>query len=188
MCVYYGHEVANDIVALVEGEDVLLVGCEDGYVLSTLALAGYRVTTLDYDAGNLRKCQKVLRGWQQIRFVQLEGRSFPFEEAEFDTVVVSLFAHHANNPSRVFEEVSRVLRRGGIMILADLVKHEETWTMDELHDVWLGFTDDEIRNWLEGAGLSEVDVRGTEQRCSGTVFDGHNALVNVLVMTARKPG
>ena len=186
MCVYYGQEVANDLVALVEGEDVLLVGCEDGYVLSALALAGFRVTTLDYDAGNLRKCQKVLRGWEQIHFVQLEGRSFPFEEGSFDSVLVSLFAHHANNPGRVFEEVSRVLRPGGALVLADLLKHEETWTMDELHDVWLGFTDEELRNWLEGAGLSDIQVRSTEQACSGSVFEGHKAVVPVLILTARK--
>ena len=186
MCVYYGHEVANDVVALVEGEDVLLLGCEDGYVLSTLALAGFHVTALDFDLGNLRKCQKILRGWEQIRFVPLEGRSFPFDDASFDTVLVSLFAHHANNPGRVFAETARVLRPGGALVLADLLKHEETWTMDELHDVWLGFTEEEVRGWLDDAAYEEVEFHRTEQRCSGTVFDGHKALVELLIMTARK--
>jgi len=186
ICVYYGHEVANDVVALVEGEDVLLLGCEDGYVLSTLALAGFRVTALDFDMGNLRKCQKILRGWEQIHFVPLEGRSFPFDDATFDTVLVSLFAHHANNPGRVFAETMRVLRPGGVLVLADLLKHEETWTMDELHDVWLGFTEEEVRAWLDDATYEDVEFHRTEQKCSGTVFKGHKALVELLIMTARK--
>jgi 2-polyprenyl-3-methyl-5-hydroxy-6-metoxy-1,4-benzoquinol methylase len=104
LCVYYNEQVANDLMERVEGIDVLLVGCEDGYALSSLALAGHNVTALDFDPGNLRRCQKVLRGWQQIHFVRLEGNSFPFEAGTFDTVLVSLFVHHATNPADMDDE------------------------------------------------------------------------------------
>jgi ubiquinone/menaquinone biosynthesis C-methylase UbiE len=186
LCVYYSDQVANDLMALVEGQDVLLVGCEDGYVLSSLALAGHNVTVLDFDPSHLRKCKKILRGWQQISYVQLEGRSFPFDDESFDTVLVSLFAHHATNPARVFLEASRVLRPGGKMVLADLTKHEETWMMDNLHDVWLGFTADEVSGWMEDAGLDEITVHSSNFECSGPDFEEHGAKVNILVMTAKR--
>jgi ubiquinone/menaquinone biosynthesis C-methylase UbiE len=171
-------------MGLVEGEDVLLVGCEDGYALSSLALAGHRVTALDFDQSHLRRCKKVLRGWHEITFVQLEGRAFPFEAGSFDTVLLSLFAHHATNPSRVFEECARVLRPGGKLVMADLVKHEETWMMDTLHDVWLGFTSDEVSTWMEDASLDDIVVHDIGAKCSGPDFEEHGASVDILVMTA----
>lgn len=186
LCVYYGDKVANWLMDLVQGDDVLLVGCEDGYVISTLALAGHSVTALDFDPTHIRKVSKVLRGWQQIKIVQLEGRSFPFEPESFDTILVSLFAHHASNPARVFSEGARVLRPGGRLILADLYKHEETWMLDELHDVWLGFTEEEIQGWLEEAGLVDIKVHNTGEACSGPAFEEHDATVGILIMIASR--
>ena len=186
LCIYYDEQVANELMGLVEGQDVLLVGCEDGYALSSLALAGHTVTALDFDLGHLRRCKKVLRGWHEITFVQLEGRAFPFEDGSFDSVLLSLFAHHATNPSRVFEECARILRPGGKLIMADLVKHEETWMMDTLHDVWLGFTSDEVSTWMEEAELAEVVVHDIGAKCSGPDFEEHGASVDILVMTAKR--
>ncbi len=186
LCIYYDEQVANDLMGLVEGQDVLLVGCEDGYALSSLALAGHSVTALDFDLGHLRRCKKVLRGWHEIAFVQLEGRSFPFEDGSFDTVLLSLFAHHATNPARVFEECARILRPGGKLVMADLVKHEETWMMDTLHDVWLGFTSDEVTTWMENADLDRVMVHDIGAKCSGPDFEEHGASVDILVMTAMR--
>jgi len=173
-------------MGLVEGQDVLLVGCEDGYALSSLALAGHTVTALDFDPGHLRRCKKVLGSWQQITFVKLEGRSFPFDDASFDTVLISLFAHHATNPDRVFSECARVLRPGGKLVMADLVKHEETWMMDTLHDVWLGFTSDEVSGWMEAASLEDIVTHDIGATCSGPDFEEHGATVEILVMTAKR--
>jgi SAM-dependent methyltransferase len=186
LCTYYSDQVANDLMNLVVGQDVLLVGCEDGYVISSLALAGHNVVALDFDPANLRKVKKVLRGWHQIKFVRLEGRSFPFDDGSFDTVLVSLFAHHATNPARVFEEGARVLRPDGRLVLADLVKHEETWMMDTLHDVWLGFTEEEVSGWMEDAAFKEIVTHNTGAKCSGPDFEEHDASVDILIMTAAK--
>jgi SAM-dependent methyltransferase len=187
LCVYYNEQVANDLMNLVVGQDVLLVGCEDGYALSSLALAGHTVTALDFDAGHLRRCKKVLRGWHEIAFIQLEGRNFPFDDNSFDTVLLSLFAHHATNPARVFSECARVLRSGGKLVMADLVKHEETWMMDTLHDVWLGFTSEEVSGWMEDAVLENIIVHNIGAKCSGPDFEEHGASVDILVMTANRP-
>jgi SAM-dependent methyltransferase len=185
LCIYYSEQVANDLMNLVDGQDVLLVGCEDGYALSSLALAGHSVTALDFDAGHLRRCKKVLRGWHEITYAQLEGRNFPFDDDSFDSVLLSLFAHHATNPARVFEECARVLRPGGVLIMADLVKHEETWMMDTLHDVWLGFTSEEVTRWMENAELADIVIHDIGAKCSGPDFEEHGASVDILVMTAK---
>jgi hypothetical protein len=72
------------------------------------------------------------------------------------------------------------------MVLADLVKHEETWMMDDLHDVWLGFTTEEVSGWMEDADLKDIIIHTTTAECTGPEFEEHNATVNILVMTAQR--
>ena len=59
--------------------------------------------------------------------------------------------------------------------------------MDALHDVWLGFTEEEITKWMEDARFEGLIVHRTGAKCSGPDFEEHNASVDILVMTARRP-
>ena len=70
--------------------------------------------------------------------------------------------------------------------MADLVKHEETWMMDTLHDVWLGFTSEEVNVWMEDAALQAIIVHDIGAKCTGPDFEEHGASVDILVMTAMK--
>jgi len=85
--------------------------------------------------------------------------ALPFADGEFDLVVLMHALTYASKPAQAVAEASRVLRKGGRLLLSSLAKHEHKAAVELYGHVNLGFTDKELRKFAEKAGL---DVRGTE--------------------------
>ncbi len=69
-----------------------------------------------------------------IRFVQGDAQALPFSENSFDIVISRLAFHHFSNPHRCFEEMIKVLKPNGKLVLIDMEA-----AIDTLRD-----TEDEI--------------------------------------------
>jgi ArsR family transcriptional regulator len=66
--------------------------------------------------------------------------------------------HHAADPAAVLAEIRRVLTPGGSLLLADLARHEREAAREQLADQWLGFEENELREWLKLAGFTIVTI------------------------------
>jgi len=55
-----------------------------------------------------------------VRFELADATALAFADASFDVVVSTLSLHHWADPARVFAEIGRILRRGGIALVYDL--------------------------------------------------------------------
>ena len=87
----------------------------------------------------------------QVR--QADMYRLPFDAERFDVVCANMVAHYAEDPGAVMAEGARVLRTGGHMVIVDFAPHELTELRDEQAHRWLGFSDAEMTQWLERAGL-----------------------------------
>jgi ArsR family transcriptional regulator len=61
--------------------------------------------------------------------------------------------HHAEQPGDVLREVGRTLVRDGLLVVADLTRHEHDWVRERLADQWLGFNRQELEGWLAEADM-----------------------------------
>jgi SAM-dependent methyltransferase len=77
----------------------------------------------------------------------------PFADATFDLAVMQMVLHYAEDPPGVLDELGRVLRPDGRLILIDLAQHSRDDLLTKLAHRWPGFTDDEMRGLLADAGL-----------------------------------
>jgi SAM-dependent methyltransferase len=106
------------------GMRVLDVACGTGNAATPAARAGGRVTGLDLVPKLLEQGRaKAEREGLEIEWVEGDAEELPFENAAFDRVL-STFGHmFAPRHRRVADEMTRVCRRGGAIVIA-------TWTAE----------------------------------------------------------
>ena len=88
--------------------NVLDVGCGNGFIAHHLTgLLGTTVVGLDVSNSTS----------VHINYVPYDGRHFPLKDQRFDAVLLCYVLHHAQDAVLVLNEVSRVLRGGGVAII-----------------------------------------------------------------------
>jgi len=94
---------------------VLDLGAGNGWMARRLA-GSFRVTALDVDAGDTG-----LGALHDDRVVRVAGdlEALPLRTGSFDAVVASASLHYAIDIRTVLAEAARVLRPGGVLIIAD---------------------------------------------------------------------
>lgn len=79
--------------------------------------------------------------------------ALPFDDGEADLVTVHQVLHYLDDPAVAIAECARVLKPGGVLLIADFAPHQlEFLKTDHAHRK-LGFSDEEITGWVEEAGL-----------------------------------
>jgi ArsR family transcriptional regulator len=77
----------------------------------------------------------------------------PLPDRSYDTVVLQMVLHHAEDPGLVLAEAARVLRPGGRLLLIDLAAHDRQDLSTRLAHRWPGFADDTITDLFTALGL-----------------------------------
>jgi SAM-dependent methyltransferase len=79
-------------------------------------------------------------------------------DASFDTVVLQMVLHYAEDPAGVVAEAARVLRPGGRLIVIDLAAHQRDDLATKLAHRWPGFSDAAIHDLQTPAGLEWAEA------------------------------
>lgn len=74
---------------------------------------------------------------------------------EFHFAVANMVMHHVPSPKTIFTDVAQLLIPGGLFLVTDLCRHEQTWAKESCGDLWLGFEPDDLTRWAAAAGLTE---------------------------------
>jgi len=80
-------------------------------------------------------------------------QSLPFAESSVDAVTYHQVLHFADEPVTVLAEGSRVLRPGGLMVVADFAPHDVETLREEHAHRRLGFREAEVADWMREAGM-----------------------------------
>src|SRR4029077_19261021 len=80
----------------------------------------------------------------------------PIKKGEADVAFFSQSLHHAQHPQRALAEAFRIVKPGGRVIILDLLKHHFEEARALYADVWLGFSEVELRRMLTDAGLKAI--------------------------------
>ncbi|ABQ27178.1 ArsR/SmtB family transcription factor [Geotalea uraniireducens] len=141
-----------------EGKSVVEIGLGTGGLLPALAAKASRVIGVDHSPAMLEEARRrlALAGLAGIDLRLGDMTHLPLPDKAADCAVLNMVLHHAADPAAVLREIRRVLTAGGVLVLADLARHEREWVRERLADQWLGFDEDELTSWLAAAGFFDV--------------------------------
>ena len=88
----------------------------------------------------------------------------PMVDATFDTVLLQMVLHYAEDPAGVLAEAARVLRPGGTLVAIDLAAHADTEAARRLAHRWSGFTESQMSAHMMAAGLTPAANAGVAGR------------------------
>ena len=158
-----------ELIGDVKGLRVLDVGCGDGDLAIDLWSRGAQVVGIDMSKTMIAAAETRARTHgANIAFHLGEADRLPFPPAHFDVVVAVTILCFVENPAPVFQDIARVLRPGGRLVVGELGKWS-TWTAARRIRAWLGSrlwrqglfrTARELRRLVEQAGLVAGPVRG----------------------------
>lgn len=152
---------ARALGLLLPAIDVADLGCGDGYLTLETARWARRVIAVDRSPEVLARGRDLAkrRKLSNITWKRGDIERLPIKDESVDLALLSQALHHAEHPRVALAEAARILRPRGRLLVLDLRNHDERWVQSKLHDRWLGFRDDELRELIEQAGFEDVAVR-----------------------------
>jgi ArsR family transcriptional regulator len=135
------------------------LGCGTGQLTETVAPYVRRVISVDGSTDMLDAARHRLGGAKNVELRQGELESLPIDSGELDVAMLSLVLHYSPSPARALSEVGRVIRKGGRVLVVDMLPHDREEYQQQMGHVWLGFSEKQISRFLTGAGFGEVRVR-----------------------------
>jgi ArsR family transcriptional regulator len=130
------------------------LGCGTGELMSFLKHKAGRVIGVDSSQKMLEEARKRFAGHNgdvDLRLGELEH--LPMKDGEADLAVISLALHHLSEPQFAIREASRVLVKGGTLIVAELEPHGNEALRKNYGDRWLGLSKEEVSDWLAQSGF-----------------------------------
>lgn len=170
-----------------QGKRVLDVGCGNGYVLSRYAMNGAEVFGVDMTqrAVDLSRRRFELADLQGS-FQTTDGASLPFEDNSFDIACSMGVLHHIEDPRPMVDEMFRVLKPGGKIIL--MLYYRYSWKTIVImrlkrlfHPNYRGKSQQQALNMNDGDDCPLALVYSkAEARALLSRFEGHNCRLNQL--------
>lgn len=143
-----------------EGISLLEIGVGTGGLLTELAAVASQVIGVDHSPAMLTEARRRMTesAAERVELRLGEMTHLPLPDASVGCVVANMVLHHAADPPAVLAEIRRVLVLGGVLLLADLARHEREVAREQLADQWLGFEEKELTEWLKRAGFANVII------------------------------
>jgi SAM-dependent methyltransferase len=136
------------------------LGCGEGYLTVETSRWASRVIAIDRSADVLKRARALAVRRRVSNVVWKRGtlEKLPIEDESVDVALLSQTLHHADDPSQVLREATRIVVAGGRVLVLDLREHGESWVRERLGDRWLGFSPAALKGLLTEAGLTDVTV------------------------------
>lgn len=97
------------------------------------------------------KLERAGLGHAQVR--QGDLYNLPLGDARADAVILHQVLHFLDDPGRALREAARLLKPGGHILIVDFAPHDLEFLRHEFAHQRLGFSGDQMRQWLAAAGL-----------------------------------
>lgn len=120
VAVEYSYNLLGDI----SGEKLLEIGCGSGIQTIEFCKKGAYVTSIDVSQESITATEEIckINKIQNVLIKNMNAESLEFKDETFDKVYISRMLMHTNK-DKVLNEAMRVLKKGGILVITEVLKH-----------------------------------------------------------------
>ncbi len=162
---------------------LLDVGCGEGYLKYFCDFGDIEWTGIEMTPARQEECRRI--GYQKVLGMDIDGVRLPFENGAFDAVVGSHVLEHLHHPDATLREMYRVLKPGGLLIVAVPIKPPGIAQLLNVIFKWIHSSKGDTENAYSLGGFLDflrrnlnpvefVDVRGFRIVSARTHFDWEN--------------
>lgn len=143
------------LTALLSDELVVAdLGCGTGPALAALAPAVRRVVGVDREPRMLAAAAARTRAFDNVELRPGGLAQLPLEPEEVDAALCILVLHHVADLQRAFQEIHRILRPGGRLVVVDMIAHDRQDWRHSMGHRHLGFARDTLEAQAQAGGLA----------------------------------
>jgi ArsR family transcriptional regulator len=135
------------------------LGCGTGRTASALAPCVKRVIGVDQSSAMLKAAHRRTAAIENVELRRGDLESLPIADGECDAALLVLTLTYLEDPPAVLKEAARILKRGGRLVVVDLMRHDRESFRHEMGQVHPGFEPAEIEDWMSAAGFDGVACR-----------------------------
>ena len=136
------------------------LGAGEGTLSQLLAQRAEKVIAVDNSRKMVEYGSNLARenGYKNLEYRLGDLQDPPIEDAAVDLALFSQSLHHAERPEIAIASAHRILRPSGRIVILDLLNHQFEEARELYADVWLGFSELDISQFLNGAGFEKADI------------------------------
>ena len=152
--------LAHALITLLPRLTVADLGAGEGTLSQLLAKNARKVIAIDSSPKMVEFGSKLAKkhGFKNLQYRLGDIEDPPIAKNNVDLAILSQALHHAIHPQRAIAAAHRILKRGGRLVILDLLSHRFERARDLYADRWLGFSEVELHQLLEKAGFREIEV------------------------------
>ena len=136
------------------------LGAGEGTLSQLLARTAKHVIAVDNSEKMVEFGATLARehGFANLEYRLGDMQSPPIAAGSVDLAIFSQALHHAAQPARAVAAAHTILQPGGRLIVLDLLAHSFEQARELYADLWLGFSELELHQLLEGAGFENAEI------------------------------
>ncbi len=153
--------LAHTLIRLLPPMTVADLGAGEGTLAQLLAENAHKVIAIDNSPKMVEFGSNLARkhGFKNLEFRLGDIQDPPIAKNSVDLAILSQALHHAIHPAKAIAAAHRMLRKGGRVVVLDLLSHQFEKARELYLDHWLGFSEVQLHDFLENAGFNHIDVR-----------------------------
>ncbi|MDF2614136.1 MAG: Methyltransferase [Clostridia bacterium] len=148
------------------------IGAGTGFITEGLLAHGAKVIAIDQSAAMLDELSKKLNHHPNVDCLLGDSDHLPVSDNIVDYVFANMYLHHVESPLKAIQEMARILKPGGKLIITDLDEHSFGFLKEEHQDRWMGFERDKIRQWFDLSGLKDIQIDCISENCCAASCTG----------------
>jgi ubiquinone/menaquinone biosynthesis C-methylase UbiE/DNA-binding HxlR family transcriptional regulator len=152
--------LAHALITLLPPLTVADLGAGEGTLSQLLAKNARKVIAIDNSPKMVEFGSQLAKkhGFKNLEYRLGDIEDPPIANNSVDLAILSQALHHAIHPQRTIEAAHRLLKRGGRLVILDLLSHRFERARELYADHWLGFSEVQLHQFLEKNSFREIEV------------------------------